>query len=168
MDSAALEAFIDAWGSMGMLWGVNRSIARAHALLIATAEPLGLDDIARQLQISRGNASMCLKELRNWGVIRRVHVPGERRDYYVTEPDVWKMFFRILEVRKQREFDPALAAVQGALEAANEGTDDQVRERLAQMTDLLATMGKVMERFLSDEQTSRAMMRFVTGQLLVS
>jgi len=93
MNKDVADKFIDSWGEMGSLWGLNSSMARVHALLIVSEEPRSLDDIADRLKISRGNASMCLKELRAWGVIRRVKIAGDRRDFYVTVPDIWKMFF---------------------------------------------------------------------------
>ena len=94
--SESARQFVEARGAMGALWGINRSVARVHALLMATEGPLSLDEIAEQLQISKGNASMSLRELRTFGVVRQVEAPGDRRDFYVTEPDVWTMFFRIL------------------------------------------------------------------------
>src|SRR5512146_1280447 len=127
-----VQQFVEAWGSMGALWGINRSVARVHALLMATDAPLSLDDIAEQLQISKGNASMSLRELRNFGVVRQVEAPGDRRDFYVTEPDVWTMFFRILRERKRREFDPALEAIHRLL--AQPGAKGQVLGRLEQMS----------------------------------
>ncbi len=161
MNDKLLEQFVESWGSMGALWGVNRSMARIHALLIMSEEPLCLDDITKRLGISRGNASMCLKELRNWQVVHRVHLRGERRDYYVTESDVWSMFFRILSERKRREFDPALATVRKALASADQ-SGEQVADRLTQMEDLLGTMDRVMTKLLSDESSTRSMLRLLT------
>ena len=156
-----LREFVEAWGAMGSLWGINRSVARVHALLMASDGPLSLDDIAERLQMSKGNASMSLRDLRTFGVVRQVEAPGDRRDFYVTEPDVWTMFFRILKERKRREFDPALEAIRGLVERA--GADGAVRERLAQMADLLSTADGVMARFLEDPQTSRAALAFMAG-----
>lgn len=187
MNREVVDRFVDSWGSMGMLWGVNRSIARIHALLIVSERPLSLDEIAERLQMSRGNTSMSLRELRTWKVIKRIKIPGDRRDYYESEPDIWKMFFLIFGERKRREFDPALAAVREALKAAGreqedaanrsaEGADSgentrtesaagtsEVVRRLAQMVELLGTMERVMARFLANERTSRSMLRFLTG-----
>ena len=119
-----VQRFVEAWGAMGSLWGINRSVARVHALLMASEEPLSLDEIADRLLISKGNASMSLRELRTFGVVRQVEVAGDRRDFYVTEPDVWTMFFRILRERKRREFDPALDAIHRLLEeAVHDGLD---------------------------------------------
>ncbi len=161
MAADTVQRFVEAWGAMGSLWGINRSVARVHALLMANEEPLSLDDIADQLQISKGNASMSLRELRTFGVVRQVEVPGDRRDFYVTEPDVWTMFFRILRERKRREFDPALEAIHGLVEAP--GASGEVRGRLEQMADLLTTMDGVASRFLKDPQSSRSALAFVAG-----
>ncbi len=161
MTNEALDQFVDSWGSMGALWGVNRSMARIHALLIVSEEPLSLDDITQRLGISRGNASMCLKELRNWRVVHRVHLRGQRRDYYVTESDVWSMFFRILLERKRREFDPALATVREALGSVDENSK-AVADRLGQMEDLLGTINRVMSKLLADEESTRSMLRLLT------
>ena len=117
MKPDARDRFVEAWGAMGSLWGINRSVARVHALLMASEEPLSLDEIADTLQMSKGNASMSLRDLRNFGVVRQVQVPADRRDFYVTEPDVWTMFFRILRERKRREFDPAVEAIRELLDA---------------------------------------------------
>src|SRR5512142_3213693 len=157
----AVRPFIDAWGAMGALCGIHRSVARVHALLMATEAPLSLDEIAEALQRSKGNASMALRDLRLLGVVRQVDVAGDRRDYYVTEPDVWTMFFRILKERKRREFDPALEAIQGLL--SRPGATKVVRARLEQMGDLLATAEQVAERFLHDPESSRAALRLVAG-----
>jgi len=163
VDDESLDRFIEAWGGMGALWGINRSMARVHALLIASADPVGLDELATRLGISRGNASMCLKELRAWGVVKRVHQAGDRRDYYVTEPDVWAMFFRIARERKRREFDPAREAVRSTLDGLDVQTPGDVRARIEQMADLLDTAERVLERALADPRTSRALLAFVAG-----
>jgi DNA-binding transcriptional regulator GbsR (MarR family) len=161
MKPEMVRRFVEAWGAMGSLWGINRSVARAHALLMANEEPLSLEDIADQLQISKGNASMSLRELRIFGVVRQVEVPGDRRDFYVTEPDVWTMFFRILSERKRREFDPALEAVHRLV--AEPGANGAVRGRLEQMAELLTTVEGVVNRFLKDPGSSRTALAFIAG-----
>ena len=163
MDNSAIDNFIEAWGSLGVLWGINRSMARVHALLLVSAEPVDLDGIAERLGISRGNASMCLKELRNWGVIHRVHVAGDRRDYYVVEPDAWRMFFRIASERKKREFDPAFNALRHLMAEADIDDAGPVSERLTQMEALLSTVNELLANFLSDEEKSRNVLDFLEG-----
>jgi HTH-type transcriptional regulator, glycine betaine synthesis regulator len=159
--SDVVRQFVEAWGAMGSLWGINRSVARVHALLMANEEPLSLDAIAEQLQMSKGNASMSLRELRTFGVVRQVEVPGDRRDFYVTEPDVWTMFFRIIRERKRREFDPALEAIHRLVDAP--GATGAVRGRLEQMADLLTTVEGVVNRFLANPESARAALAFIGG-----
>jgi len=165
MDKKTVDKFVESWGEMGTIWGLNNSMARVHALLIVSEEPNSLDDIAKRLKISRGNASMCLKELRNWGVIKRVKVAGDRRDYYVTEPDIWKMFFAIAKERKRREFDPTLSAVRETFEAAHakEGSS-KVEDRLRQMEQFLGTFDKIAERFFDNEEQAESLLNFMAGQ----
>ena len=156
-----VQQFVEAWGAMGALWGINRSVARVHALLMATEGHLSLEEISERLQISKGNASMSLRELRTFGVVRQVEVPGDRRDFYVTEPDVWTMFFRIMKERKRREFDPALDAIHQLLEQPS--AKGEVLGRLKQMSDLLTTVESLANRFLKDPASSRAALSFVAG-----
>ena len=161
MPADTVQRFVEAWGAMGSLWGINRSVARVHALLMASEAPLSLDEIADGLQMSKGNASMSLRELRTFGVARQVEVPGDRRDFYVTEPDVWTMFFRILRERKRREFDPALEAIRRLLEEPR--ATGAVRGRLEQMGELLGTMDGVAGRLLADPGSSRTALAFLAG-----
>jgi len=159
----AVDRFVDTWGNMGALWGVNTSTARVHAFLIASGEAQSLDAIAERLQISRGNASMCLKDLRSWGVAKLEKRPGDRKDYYVTEPDVWRMFFAIARERKRRELDPAVEAVREVVKAMDPIPDAGVKERMAQMQELLTTMGQVAERIFKDEAQARYLFSFLVG-----
>lgn len=156
----AYEQFIEFWGSMGVLWGINRSMARIHAFILVSGEPVDLDTVAQRLNISRGNASMCLKELRNWGVIHRVHVSGDRRDFYVPEPDAWKMFFRIAVERKKREFDPTLHALRHLLSEADTESKPKVHKRLTEMESLLSSMERIMDKFLANESKSQTFLGF--------
>jgi DNA-binding transcriptional regulator GbsR (MarR family) len=161
--NTAVTAFVETWGTMGSLWGVNASTARVHALLMASSEPISLDEIAEVLMISRGNVSMCLRELRSWGVIHLKKEPGDRKDYYVTEPDVWKMFFAIAKERKRRELEPALEAVQGVVEELDAIVSPDVQARMRQMKELLTTMSNVADKVLGDEKKARYLLSLVSG-----
>ena len=151
MDNAAIDRFIESWGMMGSIWGINASMARVHALLIATEEAISLDDIATRLKISRGNASMSLRELRNWNIVHLVKKPGDRQDYYVTESDIWKIFVLITKERKRREFDPVMEVVSETISGLKKDSSDSVTGRLKDMEKLLSTMNTLGERFLTDE-----------------
>ncbi|UCG62156.1 MAG: ArsR family transcriptional regulator [Candidatus Zixiibacteriota bacterium] len=161
MNKEEKNRFIESWGSMGILWGINRSMARIHAYLLVTEKPADAEEISDYLNISRGNTSMCLKELRNWGVVQRVNVSGDRRDFYMTEPDTWKMLYRIALNRKSREFDPALHALRHLLSEADMKGSEKVNERLSEVEDILATLDHIITRFLESETKSRTMLEFV-------
>src|SRR5437660_12877786 len=96
---------------MGQTWGINRTMAEIHALLYIVGQPLCTDDVMERLNISRGNASMSLRALCDWGIIRRLHKRGERREYFQSLSDVWEMFSIIAAERKRREMDPVLETI---------------------------------------------------------
>jgi DNA-binding transcriptional regulator GbsR (MarR family) len=104
----AVERFVLHWGEMGAVWGTNRSIGQIHALLYLSDKPLTAEDIAEMLGLARSNVSNSLKELQGWGLVRRAHVMGDRRDFFAAETDLWEMVTRIAEGRKAREIDPTL------------------------------------------------------------
>ncbi|UCC79833.1 MAG: transcriptional regulator [Candidatus Zixiibacteriota bacterium] len=160
MDAEELNRFIESWGSMGILWGINRSMARIHAYLLVSEEPVDSERISSYLNISRGNTSMCLKELRNWGVIQRVNISGDRRDFYMAEPDTWKMLYRIAIGRKSREFDPALHALRHLLSETDTGKSRKVHERLTQVEEILTTLDHFIDRFLESEEKSKTILSF--------
>src|SRR2546427_8489437 len=109
--NTAQDLFIRRWGEMGQTWGINRTMAEIHALLYITARPLCTDDVMERLNISRGNASMSLRALCDWGIVRRLHKRGERREYFESLGDVWEMFSLIAAERKRREMDPVLETI---------------------------------------------------------
>ena len=111
----AQDQFILEWGRMSSMWGINRTMAQIHALLFVSGVPLEVNEIMDRLQISRGNASMNLRELMDWGVVRRFRQPGDRKDTYLSETDPYQMFVRIVKERKRREIDPTNDAIKEVL-----------------------------------------------------
>jgi len=107
----ARERFIALWGQMASNWGIPRTMAEVHGLLFICDRPMNTDDVMKSLGISRGNASMTLRGLQEWGIISRVHIRGDRKEYFQAEQDVWKLFRTILRERKKREIDPLLEAL---------------------------------------------------------
>jgi DNA-binding transcriptional regulator GbsR (MarR family) len=132
------ERFILHWGEMGSLWGINRTMAQIHALLFISPEPLSANEIMEELQISRGNVSMGLRELIAWGIVNRVHVKGERREFYTTEKDVWKMFRIIARERKRREVDPTIDVLRQSMADLNEISDSEGEYEREQLKNLLS------------------------------
>ncbi len=100
--------FIEAWGKLGSEWGINRTMAQVHALLLISPGPLTTEEIMEQLSISRGNANMTLRDLMSWGLIEKQHRAGERKEYFYAEKDVWTIARQVAQERKKRELDPVL------------------------------------------------------------
>ncbi|MFN8294951.1 MAG: transcriptional regulator [Chitinophagales bacterium] len=100
--------FVQAWGALGSQWGINKTMAQIHALMMVSTEPLSTEDIMEELSISRGNANMNIRELTDWGLVSKVFKAGERRDYFIGEKDVWKIAKQVAKIRKTRELDPIL------------------------------------------------------------
>ena len=131
----AVQRFILHWGDLGGTWGVNRTVAQIHALLYLSEDPLNAEDIQIQLGVARSNVSNSLKELLSYKVIRKHPIPGDRRDHYVAETDVWLVAKHIAAVRKAREIDPALATLNDCLQlaAGDENVTDVQIKRLQEM-----------------------------------
>lgn len=104
----ARQQFISSWGAFGTHWGINRTMAQIHALLLTSPDPLTQDDIMEELDISRGNTNMNIRELINWGLVERVLIPGERKEFFTAEKDIWKVVKQIVKERKKRELEPML------------------------------------------------------------
>lgn len=114
----AQEKFISAWGAFGTQWGINRTMAQIHALLLVSDEPLSADDIMGQLNISRGNVNMNVRELMSWGIVHKVLKFGERKEFFSAEKDIYKTAIQILKERRKRELVPVLELL-GDLEQIN-------------------------------------------------
>jgi len=129
---------------MGTRWGINRTVARIHALLYVCARPMPADEISDALGVARSNVSTSLRELMSWRIVRLVHVEGDRRDHFESLSDVWEMFRVILEERKQREVDPTLAVLRECLAEAKAGggREAAARERIERMLDFFETAEK--------------------------
>ena len=116
----AKDDFITQWGVIGNAWGISRTMAQIHALLMVSPEALSTDQIMEELQISRGNAHSNLRELVSWGVVKSVIKKGERKEFFASEKDVWKMFCTITRERKRREIDPALNVLIDCVQTTSE------------------------------------------------
>jgi DNA-binding transcriptional regulator GbsR (MarR family) len=112
---AVTERFVLHWGEMGSRWGVNRTMSQIHALLFVTGRPMNADELCEQLSVARSNVSNSLRELQGWGLVKVVHLLGDRRDHFETSGDVWDLLRTIVRGRKQREFDPTIVALRECL-----------------------------------------------------
>jgi len=145
----AQAAFLAAWGALGPAWGVNRTMSQIHALLMVAPEPMNTDQVMEALGVSRGNAHGNIQELCAWGLLRKVTLKGDRKDYYEAEKDVWRVVQRIARVRKQRELDPVLETLEACIEKTRGLRDAGSRAFRKQLGELqrFARLGdRVLER----------------------
>ena len=137
-----MQKFVLHWGEMGTRWGINRTVAQIHALLYLSPRPLHAEEIADTLGVARSNVSTSLRELQNWGIVRIVHVMGDRRDHFESMKDVWDMFRTILDERKRRETDPTLQMLRECVADAKKPgqADAHAKERLTDMLNFFELM----------------------------
>lgn len=144
------QKFILHWGEMGTKWGINRTVAQVHALLFLSPHPLPADEISTTLAVARSNVSTSLRELQGFGIVRVVHVLGDRRDHFETTKDVWDLFRTVSEERKRREIDPTLRVLGECVQElkAVGNSETYTRERLESMLEFLTTMTGLFEEIL--------------------
>src|SRR5690242_21374205 len=137
------DDFVELWNNMGDLWGISPTMARIHGLLYITGAGLSMDDIMARLGISRGNVSMNLSKLLEWGLVRRVHKRGDRREYYESLSDVWEMFTLVASQRKRREIDPILNTLRRCRDEltpeamGGQAAKEEVQQRFQRINELL-------------------------------
>lgn len=152
--SDAKAQFIQAWGLLGAQWGVNRTMAQIHALLLIAPEPLCAEEIMEALDISRGNANMNVRELMNWGIVEKILVPGERKEFFIAEKDIWKAGTAIARERKKRELDPILKV----LIQLNKVEGDQKDKHVKAFRDTISNIQKFAH------QTDAALNAFIKSE----
>ena len=128
------------WGEMGARWGINRTVAQIHAVLYLSPQPLHAEEIAATLSVARSNVSNSLRELQGWGIVRVVHVLGDRRDHFESLKDVWQMYEIIVAERKRREIDPTVEMLRSCLNNPQGKLDAYTAERITNMLEFLDTM----------------------------
>lgn len=147
--------FIAQWGTLGSSWGINRTMAQIHAYLMMAVEPSDTNTIMEDLKISRGNANANLRDLVGWGLVRRVTYPGDRKEYFEAEKDVWTMFCTISRERKRREIDPALSLLKSS--SAKSYTKDPEQQLFASQTralaDFVSTADRVLDKVARSEES---------------
>lgn len=123
----ARQQFISSWGAFGTHWGINRTMAQIHALLLVSPDPMTQDDIMEELNISRGNTNMNIRELINWGLVERVLLPGERKEFFTAEKDIWKVVKQIVKERKKRELEPMMQLLDKLEDVEGDKKDKKVK-----------------------------------------
>ena len=135
------QRFVLHFGEMGSRWGINRTVGQIYALLYVSAKPLNADEVAEALAFSRSNVSMGLKELQSWNLVRLIHQPNDRREYFQAPDDVWAIFRTLANERRKREIDPTLSMLRDALmEQPSVAEDIHAQERMKQMHGFIELM----------------------------
>lgn len=122
----AKNKFVQTWGALGSQWGINKTMAQIHALLMVSNEAVSMEDIMEELQISRGNASMNLRALMDWGIVYKEYKAGERREFFTAEKDLDELAVKISRERSKREIKPALKILK---EVSSISTKDSAEEK---------------------------------------
>ncbi|WMJ74686.1 transcriptional regulator [Cytophagaceae bacterium ABcell3] len=132
----AKSEFIQAWGVLATKWGINRTMAQIHALLMISPEALSSEEIMAELTISRGNVNMNVRELMDWGLVDKVHKQGERKEFFWAEKDVWKIARQVAKERKKRELEPILSVLDRVSQVEGDQNDKSVQLFKKQVSDI--------------------------------
>lgn len=152
----ARQKFIESWGKLGSEWGVNRTMAQVHALLLITPEALTTEQVMEELKISRGNANMTLRELIDWGLVEKQHRAGERKEYFFADKDTWNIARQVAKERKKRELDPILKVLEELQQVKGNPQDPEYKTFKKTVTDihrLAGNVNKAMDTLLKAGET---------------
>ncbi|MNK53657.1 Sugar-specific transcriptional regulator TrmB [compost metagenome] len=153
--AAAKLKFIEAWGKLGSEWGINRTMAQVHALLLISAEALTTEEIMETLSISRGNANMTLRDLIGWGLIEKQHKAGERKEYFFADKDVWNIARQVAKERKKRELEPVLKVLNELSNVEGDDKDPEFKtfkKSISDINKLAGNVDKTLETMLKAEE----------------
>lgn len=143
----AKQKFLQSWGTLGSNWGINKTMAQIHALLLISPEPLSTENIMQELQISRGNANMNIRALIDWGLVQRELKAGERKEYFSSEKDIWQVAMKVMRERRKRELEPVVSLL-GQLEEV-EGDSKEVQEfqkTIAELNEFTSKADNVLDK----------------------
>jgi len=146
---------IQAWGTLGQSWGLNKTMAQIHALLMVSTKPLSTEDIMQDLNISRGNANMNIRALLEWGIVERVLVPGERKEYFKSEKDVWTLARTVAKERRRRELDPIIKVLKKVSEVQQDGSDEakELKRVTKDLKGFAEKADSLLETFVKSEES---------------
>jgi DNA-binding transcriptional regulator GbsR (MarR family) len=159
----AKQQFISSWGAFGTQWGINRTMAQIHALLLISADPITQDEIMEALSISRGNVNMNIRELVGWGLVDRVIIAGERKEFFTAEKDIWKVATKIIKERKKRELDPMIKLL-SQLEHIEGDQNDKDVQQFTQVVGSIKKLGLQADKTL--DVMVKAEENWFTGSIL--
>jgi DNA-binding transcriptional regulator GbsR (MarR family) len=150
----AKTRFIQAWGTLGSNWGINKAMAQIHALLLVATEPLSAEDIMAELKMSRGNVNMNLRALMDWGIVRKEYKVGERREYFTTGKDVWELAKHVSRERRRREIEPILNVLQEVQKVSGDNKKQvaEFKKVTGDLFDFSMKVDGMIEKFTKSDQ----------------
>jgi DNA-binding transcriptional regulator GbsR (MarR family) len=151
----AKEELIQAWGNLGYSWGLNKTMAQIHALLMISPKPLSTEEIMLELSISRGNANMNIRALLDWGIISRILIPGERKEFFKSEKDIWALARQVAKERRKRELEPILKVLREVSDVQSDGSDDtkELKRVVKDLKNFAEKSDGLLETFIKAEES---------------
>lgn len=151
----AKEELIQAWGNLGYSWGLNKTMAQIHALLMISPKPLSTEEIMLELSISRGNANMNIRALLDWGIISRILVPGERKEFFKSEKDIWALARQVAKERRKRELEPILKVLREVNDVQSDGSEDtkELKRVVKDLKNFAEKSDGLLETFIKSEES---------------
>ncbi|MFI5138400.1 MAG: GbsR/MarR family transcriptional regulator [Sphingobacteriales bacterium] len=155
LEEAKLQ-FIQAWGKLGSEWGINRTMAQVHALLLITPDSLTTEEIMEELSISRGNANMTLRDLMGWGLVEKQLKPGERKEYFYADKNTWNIARQVAKERRKRELDPVIKILDELVKVEGDADDPAYKtfhKSVKDINKLAKNVDKTLENMLKAEES---------------
>lgn len=152
LEDAKLK-YIHTWGSLATSWGINKTMAQVHALLLVSTQPLSAEDIMETLQISRGNVNMNVRALIDWGIVQKEFVVGERKEFFVANKDMWELFKQITKERKKREIEPVLKVL-AELQEVEDTSDEalEFKKVLGELSKVTTTVNGILDKAIKADE----------------
>lgn len=151
----AKQELIQAWGNLGSSWGLNKTMGQIHALLMVSPKPLSTEDIMEELSISRGNANMNIRALMDWGIVSKVALPGERKEYFKSEKDIWALARQVARERRKRELEPILKVLKEVNDVQSDNTEEskEFKKVVKELKNFAEKSDGLLETFIRAEES---------------
>ncbi|TNE81314.1 MAG: transcriptional regulator [Bacteroidetes bacterium] len=147
------QKFIETWGTLGSNWGINRTMAQIHALLLISPEAKTADEIMEALHISRGNTNMNVRALMDWGLVFKTLKTGERKEYFYAEKDMWKVAMQVIKERRRRELEPLLGTMSSLKAVQDESAEGkQFASTVQDLDQVIAKADNTLELLLKADE----------------
>ena len=145
--------YIQTWGSLATSWGINKTMAQVHALLLVSTKPMSAEDIMETLQISRGNVNMNVRALIDWGIVSKEFVVGERKEFFVADKDIWELFKQITKERKKREIEPVIKVLE-ELQKVDDTSDEgeQFKKVLGDLSSVTTSVNNILDKAIKADE----------------